>query len=465
MPQVTTIPFNIRIIARDAANNVFPLNGAVSLRVRIGAADESADYIITNNSTFVNGQLDALVQVTKRGFSAYLIVDAGVVGESPAFQVNAGPCEKILMSFPGETWVNGLNDPNFSGNQGTPNAGHRRHGDHQHGDPAGGPLQQPGARLAQRDLQLPLGLVLDARLPGQRDDHQQLHQRPGDPALGRPDAVPAGPVQRHPGQRLQPGPGLARAPTRAWWSRPPARPSTRASSTASRTTARWATAAVQDAGVPFNVRVYATDAYWNPVSDFDPVLPLAMDFSSSDGAAVLPANPQSISDNNGRLPGHADHPGRPQPPDGAGRRQRQRRGRLRHHPAEGRRDRPLRHRHQQPHQPHAGRRADADPGPPGRLAAAERDGDRARHLRQPHQRLRRRRHPVREPRLGHPHPGHASTWAPAWAAAPTGAPGAGRSRSPAPAPACASSCARTPTPTPTAATPSRCSPRPRTTRT
>ena len=71
-PQVTTIPFNIRIIARDAANNIFPLNGAVSLRVRIGAADESADYIITNNSTFVDGQLDALVQVTKRGFSAYL---------------------------------------------------------------------------------------------------------------------------------------------------------------------------------------------------------------------------------------------------------------------------------------------------------------------------------------------------------------------------------------------------------
>ena len=120
--QVTTIPFNIRIIARDSNNNVFPLNGQVSLRARIGVADESADYIITSNSTFVNGQLDALVQVTKRGFSAYIIVDSGVVGASSAFQVNNGPCEKILVTYPGETWVNGLNDPDFSGNFGAPNA-------------------------------------------------------------------------------------------------------------------------------------------------------------------------------------------------------------------------------------------------------------------------------------------------------------------------------------------------------
>ena len=110
------------IIARDSNGNVFPLNGQVSLRARIGAADESADYIISSNRTFVNGQLDAMVQVTKRGFSAYIIVDSGVVGESPSFQVNAGPCEKILMTFPGETWVNGLNDPDFSGNLGVPNA-------------------------------------------------------------------------------------------------------------------------------------------------------------------------------------------------------------------------------------------------------------------------------------------------------------------------------------------------------
>jgi len=120
--QVTTIPFNIRIIARDSNNNVFPLNGQVSLRARIGVSDESADYIITSNSTFVNGQLDALVQVTKRGFSAYILVDSGVVGASSAFQVNNGPCEKILVTYPGETWVNGLNDPDFSGNFGSPNA-------------------------------------------------------------------------------------------------------------------------------------------------------------------------------------------------------------------------------------------------------------------------------------------------------------------------------------------------------
>ena len=99
VPQVTTIPFNIRVIARDSNDNVFPLNGAVSLRGRIGVADESADYILTNTMTFVNGYLDAMVQLTKRGFAAYIIVDSGLVGESDAFQVNSGPCAKILLTF------------------------------------------------------------------------------------------------------------------------------------------------------------------------------------------------------------------------------------------------------------------------------------------------------------------------------------------------------------------------------
>ena len=48
--------------------------------------------------------------------------------------------------------------------------------------------------------------------------------------------------------------------------------------------------ATQDAGVPFDVRVFATDQYWNPVSDSSPVLPMNIDFSSSDIAAVLPSD-------------------------------------------------------------------------------------------------------------------------------------------------------------------------------
>ncbi len=239
-PQVTTIPFNIRIIARDAANNIFPLNGTVSLRASIGAADESADYILTNNSTFVDGRLDALVQVTKRGFSAYLVVDAGVVGTSPAFQVNAGPCEKILMSFPGETWVNGLNDENFSGNQGTPNAVTAGDVIDRHGNPPGRPLQQPGARQPQRDLQLPVGLVRAAGLSRQRDDHQQRHRAPGSSCVRptrsstcRPSPAVSTPTTPVPSRCL-------RTPTPAWSSRPRAKRSTRESSIPSRMTARSA---------------------------------------------------------------------------------------------------------------------------------------------------------------------------------------------------------------------------------
>jgi len=297
-PQVTTIPFNIRIIARDAANNVFPLNGAVSLRARIGAADESADYIITNNSTFVNGRLDALVQVTKRGFSAYIIVDSGVVGDSPAFQVNAGPCEKILMSFPGQNWVNGLNDENFSGNQGTPNAVTA-------GDIIASmeirPVDRynnlaPGARNVTFScpsgwFEMPdyagnvmtINNATSARVTLRSADQLQylraessgIQANDSSPVQVSPAAY-ARLVVEAPGETLDPGifdtiedDGKVGDP------------------------------GDQDAGVPFDVRIFATDSYWNPVSDQSPALPVSMDFSSSDGAAVLPANPQSISDNQG----------------------------------------------------------------------------------------------------------------------------------------------------------------------
>ncbi len=297
-PQVTTIPFNIRIQARDSNNNIFPLNGAVSLRARIGTTDESADYILTNNATFVDGQLDALVQVTKRGFSAYIIVDSGVVGESAAFQVNAGPAEKILISFPGETWVNGLNDENFSGNQGTPNA-----------VTAGDVITPVTIRPVDRysnlapgnrnvTLSCPSGYFELPDYPGNvvtidnptdirvvlrsadqlqylRAESSGINASDSSPIIVSPDAY-AHLVVEAPGETLDPG-----------------------IFDSIEDDGKIGTASIQDAGVPFDVRVYATDAYWNPVMDVDPVLPLAMDFSSTDGAAVLPANPQSISDNNG----------------------------------------------------------------------------------------------------------------------------------------------------------------------
>ena len=297
-PQVTTIPFNIRIIARDSNGNVFPLNGAVGLRVRIGTADESADYILSDNTTFVNGQLDALVQVTKRGFSARMIVDSGVVGESPSFQVNSGPCHKILVSFPGETWVNGLNDETFSGNQGTPNA-----------VTAGDiitpvtlrPVDRynnlaPGSRNVT--LSCPTGWFDLPDYPGNvvtienptdirvilRSAHQVQHLLAESSGIGaNPSSdITVAPaayermVVEAPGETIDPGifdsiedDGKTGDPT------------------------------VQDAGVAFSVNVYATDRFWNPIMDVDPALPLSMNFSSTDPAAALPANPQSISDNNG----------------------------------------------------------------------------------------------------------------------------------------------------------------------
>ncbi|MFO7655121.1 MAG: FlgD immunoglobulin-like domain containing protein [Candidatus Krumholzibacteriia bacterium] len=295
-PQVTTIPFNVRIIARDSNGNVFPLNGAVSLRARIGAADESADYIITNNATFTNGYLDALVQVTKRGFSTRLIVDSGVVGESPPFQVNSGPCEKILVSFPGETWTPGLNDPEFSGNLGSP-------------DPAvaGQVIQPVTLRPVDRynnlapgtrnvTLSCPSGYFslpdhpsnvvsvsnpVDVRLILRTAVRAQYLQAQSSGITARNSSrvtvTPAGfqrLVVEAPGETLEPGvfdtiedDGKIGHPS------------------------------AQDAGVPFEVTVFACDPYWNPVSDLSPALPMAVDFSSSDVAAALPGSPQALNDN------------------------------------------------------------------------------------------------------------------------------------------------------------------------
>lgn len=297
-PQVTTIPFNIRIHARDANGNIFPLNGQVSLRARIGAVDESPDYIIFSSNTFVDGQLDAQVQVTKRGYSAYIIVESGVVGVSQSFQVNAGPCEKILFSLPGETWVNGLNDEDFSGNQGQPNAVTAgdiitpvtlRPVDRYNNLAPGsrnvtiscpsGYFELPDYPYNVININNPTDIRVQLRSADQlqvlRAQSSGIDANDSSPIIVSPDAY-ARMVVQAPGETLDPGifdhiedDGKIGDPT------------------------------VQDAGVPFSVEVFATDSYWNPVSDVDPVLPLNMDFSSTDVQAVLPAPGQEINDNNG----------------------------------------------------------------------------------------------------------------------------------------------------------------------
>ncbi len=296
--QVTTIPFNIRVIARDSNGNVFPLNGQVSLRVRIGASDESAEYIITDNATFTNGQLDALVQVTKRGFSARIIVDSGVVGESPSFQVNSGPCEKILFTFPGEEWTPGLNDPEFSGNNGTPNAVTAG----QIVDPVTiRPVDRynnlaPGARNVT--ISCPTGYFELPDYPG----NTVSISNPTDIRVALRTASSAQ-VLRAVSSGLDPNDSGPVSVSPAGWQRlvvqAPGETLAPGIFDGVEDDGKLGDPGSQDAGVPFDVRVYATDQYWNPVSDSSPALPMDVDFSSSDPAAVLPGNPQQLNDNLG----------------------------------------------------------------------------------------------------------------------------------------------------------------------
>ena len=295
--QVTTIPFQLRVRAEDINGNPFPFNGQVTVRAKLGATDESEDYVIVSNTTFVNGQLDALVQVTKRAFSARVVVDSngGVVAESGTFQVNSGPLDRILLTFPGETWVPGLNDENFSGNTGTPNnvvAGQEifpvtvRPVDRYANIVSGlrnvtmssptGYFELPDYPNNLISINNPVDIRVVLRTAGQ----QQLEADASGVGPNLSSAVTVSPapyahlVVEAPGESLDPGifdsiedDGKIGQPS------------------------------VQDAGVPFNVRVYATDAYWNPITDFDPALPISADFSSSDLAAVLPANPQALNNN------------------------------------------------------------------------------------------------------------------------------------------------------------------------
>lgn len=302
--QATTSPFTVRVRAKDAFGNAFPYNGPVSLRARIGGVDESADYLIATTNTFVDGQLDALIQVTKRAFSVQLVVDSntGVVAVSGDFQVNAGPLDRILLTYPGETWTPGLNDPNFSGNMGVPNQ-----------TTAGGVLDPvevravdlygnlvAGSRIVT--LTCPTGyfFLLDSgnnviedhrftlngpavykivfRTAGQQ--HIQANVGGIEPSVSSTVSVSPNTFIRlavvAPGETLDPGTfdpdGKQGAPH------------------------------AQDAGVPFDVQVYATDYYYNPISNSSPTLPLNVDFSSSDAAAVLPGNPQTLFSNAGSFP-------------------------------------------------------------------------------------------------------------------------------------------------------------------
>ena len=299
--QATTTPFQIRVRAYDSFNNVFPYNGPVSMRVRIGAGDESADYLITTSNNFVAGVLNASVQVTKRAFSARLIVDSntGVVTLSGDFQVNAGPMEKVLFTLPGQTWTPGLNDPAFGGNIGLPTpivAGQMvepleiravdRYGNLVSGArtvaitcPTGHLLLlDGGGTLIESGVITLNGTGLFSALMATHGD-QLLQASVGGQAdsFSSPLRVSPNTYQRlmviAPGETLDAGtiyaPGKVGTPS------------------------------PQDAGSPFNVQVIATDYYYNPIDAASPFLPIPLAFTSTDPQATLPAAPQSLQTGTG----------------------------------------------------------------------------------------------------------------------------------------------------------------------
>ena len=302
--QATTSPFTVRVRARDSFGNSFPYNGPVSMRARIGGTDESADYLISSTNTFINGQLDALVQVTKRAFSVQLVIDSntGVIEVSGDFQVNSGPLDRILLTYPGETWTPGLNDENFSGNMGLPNpttAGATldpvqlrsvdRYGNLVSGSrivtlacPTGYFFLLDGSNNLVPDYRITLNGPATYKVAFRTSGLQHLQANVGgiDPSLSSIVSVAPNAYLRvavvAPGETLDPG--------------------------TFDLDGKNGTPSAQDAGVPFNVQVYATDYYFNPISNASPVLPLDVDFISSDAQAVMPVSPQTLLSNAASFP-------------------------------------------------------------------------------------------------------------------------------------------------------------------
>ena len=303
--QVTTSPFPITVLAEDAFGNPFPYNGPVSMRVLIGETDESADYLITSSSEFIDGRLDAMVQVTKRAFITKLVIDSntGIISHSGEFQVNSGILDRILFTFPGETWVPGLNDETFSGNMGSPN------------DMVTGNLANPvmirmvdkygnlvsGSRVVTVTcttgymfffdsmmnlieggvitINGPTACMIAYRTAGEQQVQGVVS---GGASVGYSTPATVKPFIYYrmvciaPGETLDPGTydidGKLGSPV------------------------------PRDAGVSFDVDVYAVDYFYNPISNMSANLPVNINLTSSDAAATLPAGVQTMLSNHSTYP-------------------------------------------------------------------------------------------------------------------------------------------------------------------
>jgi len=292
--QVTTIPFQIRVRAEDSSDNLFPFNGQVTVRAKIG--EENPDWILIDDATFENGYLNTSVQVTRRAFSAQIVIDSngGVVERSATFQVNAGPLDRVLFEMPGEEWERGRNDENFSGLNGEP---------------------LPVVAGQEIDvLVIPVDKYANL-VPGQRNvtvgsptGYFELPDHPNNTVtLNNPTSVravlrTAGPqnlagtasgVDAHLSSTVNVSP----APYARMVVEAPGENLDPGIFDTIENDGKTGTPQVQDAGVPFDVTVYPTDSFWNPITDLDAALPISASFSSSDAAAALPVSPQSLNSN------------------------------------------------------------------------------------------------------------------------------------------------------------------------
>ena len=290
--QVTTQPFDVQITARDFYDNLYPFDGTVSLRVRYGV-DESEDYIIAGSATFAGGQLATDIQVTRRFYSCQLVCDSGGSAStaSGSFQVNPGPLASFLVTLPGQTYAPGL--PATGGNLGAANP-----------TTAGQVVTPAVVRPVDAFYNMVGGSYfvgassLDGyfELPAYSDNNftvsnattidvifrthgpRSLTITSSQGVAGTSSGIQVSPAAYArlavvaPGETLAPGifdsiedDGKTGDPM------------------------------LQDAGIPFTVSVVATDAYWNPVSESDPALPLTLDFASTDAAASLPAPGQNLT--------------------------------------------------------------------------------------------------------------------------------------------------------------------------
>ena len=293
--QVTTNAFQIRVRAEDNSNNLFPFNGQVTVRAKIGN-EEQVDWILIDDATFSNGYLNTSVQVTKRAFSAQVVIDnnGGVIARSATFQVNSGSLDRILFEFPGETWEQGRNDENFSGMTGVP--------------------QPVVAGQEQLVRVIPVdkfaNLVSGTRnvTVGSPTGYFELPDYPGNIInMSNPEVVRV--VLRTAGQQQLSGTASAIDPnvsanvtvSPASYSRivveAPGENLEPGIFDTIENDGKSGNPQTQDAGVPFDVTVYATDAYWNPITDQDSAFPISTLFSSSDAASVLPAGSQVLTSN------------------------------------------------------------------------------------------------------------------------------------------------------------------------